>query len=218
MEKERIAFPKGKQADFIKYAKETSGKTWRDLSEYLEIPYNTLRTCYKENMRLSYSCFKNICLRLLLNPKEILEKYSAEKIIWIPQSKSQPFNNVIYIGKSRTFLNKPRITYSNEQNKLNTIKISFSKRDLKKNILLPQKITPALAEEVGMHLGDGFLSSKRYEYRLKGNKKDEIEYYQKAVKPLFKELYNVDLQLREYKSVFGFELYSKAIWNLKQIF
>jgi intein/homing endonuclease len=72
-----------------------------------------------------------------------------------------------------------------------------------------------LAEEIGLSIGDGYVSNKRFEYRLKGNKKDEKEYYKNYVKPMFKELYNINLNISEYGSTVGFEIYSKALWEFK---
>ena len=67
--------------------------------------------------------------------------------------------------------------------------------DLDKKIKIPSVITEDLAEETGMHLGDGFLSAKRYDYRLKGNANDEKEYYINYIAPLFKSLYNIDIKM-----------------------
>ncbi len=77
-------------------------------------------------------------------------------------------------------------------------------------------MTPALAEEIGMHLGDGFLSDKKYEYRLKGSKIDEREFYDNFVRTLYKTVYNADVQIREYSDSYGFEFYSKALWTFKR--
>lgn len=93
--------------------------------------------------------------------------------------------------------------------------MKFSNADIKKKVILPKKISPELAEEIGMHFGDGFLSEKRYEYRLKGNPKDEKEYYLDYIKPLFKRLYNIDVNLKESWKSFGFELHSQACWEFK---
>jgi len=87
--------------------------------------------------------------------------------------------------------------------------------DFKKGIILPKNITLELALETGYSLGDGFISNKKYEYRLKGNKKDEQEFYESAVKPLYKKLFNLNIKLKNYETTVGFEEYSKAIWEFK---
>ena len=44
------------------------------------------------------------------------------------------------------------------------------------NLKIPKKLTPDLAEEIGIHIGDGHLSKNRYRYKIFGNI-DESEYY-----------------------------------------
>jgi len=112
-------------------------------------------------------------------------------------------------------LNDINITYDNINKELDLSPIDYSRRDLIKKIKFPTKLTPELAEEIGMHFGDGFLSNKRYTYRLKGNINDEKEYYIHYIKPLFKKLYNLDINLKEFGSVYGFEIYSQALCNFK---
>ncbi len=93
--------------------------------------------------------------------------------------------------------------------------IKLNSYDRKKGVILPTRLTPLLAEEMGMHLGDGFLSARRKEYRLKGHKIDEAEYYLTYVKNLYKTLYNVDVNIKKYFDTIGFELSSLAIWKFK---
>ena len=66
-----------------------------------------------------------------------------------------------------------------------------------------------------MHIGDGCLSNKKNEFRLKGNKFNEKNYYNNFVKKVYKQLFNLDIAIREYDSTYGFELYSKAIHEFK---
>ena len=118
-------------------------------------------------------------------------------------------------GERRKTIQDIELTYKKEILDFDTSKVNFSKYDLERGIKLPQKLTPELAEEIGMHFGDGFLSEKKYEYRLKGNPKDEKKYYQNYVKPLFKKLFNIEINLKDFKTSYGFELKSRAIWELK---
>ena len=78
---------------------------------------------------------------------------------------------------------------------------------------LPNKLTPELAEEIGMHIGDGFLSKRKNEYRLKGSK-NEKNYY-KHIGRLYKALFNLDLNIRDYSDTHGFEIASKGLWKFK---
>ena len=115
-------------------------------------------------------------------------------------------------GKSKTRLPKTKMI-EKPVIKLNN-KVKTSSIDFKKQITFPEELTPQLAEEIGIHLGDGFLSDKKYEFRLKGNK-NEKEYYDNFIKRLYKDLFNLDLRIKEYETTYGFELYSKGLWNFK---
>lgn len=79
--------------------------------------------------------------------------------------------------------------------KLDIFKIVFSKRDEEKDITIPKYLTPELAEDIGIHIGDGSMYSK------KGSKNanaitissniNEIDYL-KYVIDIKKRLYNLN--------------------------
>lgn len=206
----RVVFSKENQKRFIKDLKEKSNLRWKELAKKLNINENTLSKSYLFSLSsIPYFVFLKIIL--ILNEKEdyILKKYNA-KII----------DEIIIIGRKcmgeqRKKFDNIDITFNNTNLNLNISKITCSSSDIKKNIKLPDKLTPKLAEEIGMHYGDGFLSAKRYDYRLKGNYNDEIKYYEDYIKPLFKKLFNIDVNLKKFDSTFGFEITSKALWEFK---
>ncbi|MFH2028210.1 MAG: LAGLIDADG family homing endonuclease [Nanoarchaeota archaeon] len=119
------------------------------------------------------------------------------------------------IGEKRKKLKKIDIKYKQKKLELNIKNINITKGDIKKGVKIPNMLTPKLAEEIGMHIGDGYLSDKKREFRLKGNKKDEKEYYDSFVKQLYKDLFRIDLKIKEYESTYGFEIYSTAISEFK---
>lgn len=88
----------------------------------------------------------------------------------------------------------------------------------------PSKITPELAEETGWHIGDGSMSyyqNKRYVsglYQLRGHMEDDKPHYLERIKPIFKQLYNIDISLREMPStrVFGFQIWSNELIKFKE--
>ncbi len=210
MEK-RVVFLKSYQKKFIEYVKRKTELTWKELGYKLEVNYATLKRSYKyEYCSLPYKLFTRICKLTNTSKQFMLNKYKAKIIKFIPIIGRKCF------GESRIKL--PELIKNNpNQNeiKLDTSEINLTKKDKEKRIVLPNKLTPLLAEEMGMHYGDGFLSSKRKEYRLKGNKKDEREYYDKHIIKLYKTLFNLNLNIKEYESTYGFELASKAFWEFK---
>lgn len=91
------------------------------------------------------------------------------------------------------------------------------------NISIPSCINEELAEEVGWHIGDGsmnFYNNKGYKkgiYQLRGHIEDDKEHYLIRIKPIFKQLYNIDISLREMPStrVFGFQIWSNKLIDFK---
>jgi len=76
--------------------------------------------------------------------------------------------------------------------------VEFSWKDLQRGITLPEKMSPELAEETGIHLGDGSLSKcldkggyLYYKYSVTGDMKDESIYHDQFIVPLIKKLYNI---------------------------
>ena len=92
--------------------------------------------------------------------------------------------------------------------------IELSKNDIKRGITFPSKLTEELAEEIGMHLGDGTLSKNKHYYSIRGDIKEK-KYYENHVIPLYKKLYNLDLRLLERQPICGIELSSKGLFEFK---
>ncbi len=206
----RVNFFKGYQKKFINDFKKQFNFSWNEFAKKLKINSNTLSKSYMfELCDIPYDIFKKIIKISNKSEEEILKKYYA-KI----KEESLIIGRKCF-GEQRKILYPIKISFKNKNLKLDTSQINYSKFDIIKKIKFPRKLTPALAEEIGMQFGDGFLSAKRYDYRLKGNPKDEKEYYKNYIKPLFKKLYNLDLNLKESYKSFGFELYSQALWEFK---
>ncbi len=125
--------------------------------------------------------------------------------------KRIPYN----FGRRKTRLEPVNILFEQTNTELDLALASYSKEDERRGIVLPEKLTPKLAEEIGMHVGDGFLSMRRNEYRLKGSPFDERQFYRGFVSPLYKELFNLDANLKDYGTSYGFEVCSKALWSFK---
>lgn len=108
------------------------------------------------------------------------------------------------------------ILIKDEPKTLENPKIELSQKDKEKELKLPYTLTSLLAEEIGIHLGDGFLSEEKNDFRVKGHRIDEKDYYDTFLKKLYKELFNLDLNMKDYGDSYGFELYSQAISNFKK--
>ena len=80
-------------------------------------------------------------------------------------------------------------------------------------------MTSDLAEEIGLHLGDGSMNyyNGRGLYQLRGHFEDDKSHYILRIKPLYKTLFNIDISLRDMPStgVYGFQIWSNALVNYK---
>ena len=98
--------------------------------------------------------------------------------------------------------------------------VKFGKPDLDKGIFLPQEMTTDLAEEIGLHLGDGSMNfySNKGLFQLRGHINDDKKHYLSRIRPLYKKLYNLDVNLREMPSsgVVGFQVWSDAMVSFKK--
>lgn len=91
-------------------------------------------------------------------------------------------------------------------------------------MILPSKITPELAEETGGHIGDGSMNfynnrgKQKGIYQLRGHIEDDRLHYIKRIKPIFKSLFNLDINLRKMPStrVFGFQVWNCDLVKFKQ--
>ena len=86
------------------------------------------------------------------------------------------------------------------------------------------EICPELAEETGWHIGDRSMNFYKQSgklrgiYQLRGHMEDDKEHYLLRIKPLFKQLYDLDISLREMPStrVFGFQIWNDELINFKK--
>lgn len=98
---------------------------------------------------------------------------------------------------------------------LDTSKVEFSRNDLKRNIILPIFISTALAEDIGIHIGDGsinYLPNIDYECKCSGNPENEKEWYDNFIVPLKRKIFNIKVKARNFSDgTYGIRLRSKAI-------
>jgi len=208
MVSKRVLFKRGKQKEFLEQTKNSLKISWEEFAKKLRVKKGTLEKSYRfEYCNLPLKSLIKISKIVNMNPSSILSKYSASVMDFGDLMSKQ-------MSKSRLKLSPIKQLYA-KNILLDSSELNYSSSDKNKAIKFPDKLSPLLAEEIGMNYGDGFLSSKKYEYRLKGNKNNEREYYDNYIKKLFKRLYNLNLNIKEYETTYGFELYSKAFWEFK---
>ena len=206
----RVVFYKGKQKRFLLDSIEKLNLKWAEFSDKLDVSRGTLEKSYRyEFCSLPYNVFRDICNILKQKESTIIKLYNAKVIFFIPVIGRK------CLGEKRTNLPEIKIQFDSKLPAFDNSIIDLSTYDKSKKLKLPKKLTPDLAEEIGIHVGDGFLSRRRNEYRLKGNKNDEKEYYNNFIKPLYKKLYNLDVNIKEYETTYGFELRSRGFWIFK---
>ncbi|MBS3098099.1 hypothetical protein J4209_04870 [Candidatus Woesearchaeota archaeon] len=104
--------------------------------------------------------------------------------------------------------------------------INPSWMDIKRDIRIPNKMNALLAEEIGIHIGDGSLSqiiankAKKwyyYRYRLTGDLTDEYIYHKKFIFPLLNHLYNCPpvFTINQNKNSIQTIVNSKAVFEYK---
>ena len=86
-------------------------------------------------------------------------------------------------------------------------------------IKLPNQMSPLLAEEIGLHLGDGSMNYYKNKglYQLRGHIIDDRDHYDLRIKTIYKELFDLTLNLREMSScgVYGFQIWSNKLVDYK---
>ena len=77
-------------------------------------------------------------------------------------------------------------------------KIKFSKNDILRKIKLPTKLTPELAEDVGFHIGDGYMKRRKdkwgthYTFVYSGDYSKDLPYFKNIFLKRKKTIFNLD--------------------------
>lgn len=211
----RLVFPKGKQREFLEISKKELNINWLKFAEKLGINRGTLEKSYRYEIckTLPYKVFVKIIKLRNLKENEVLNNYKIKIIASDPSLVAG--GNGFAFGDKIVKLPCIALKFKKPAPYFDISKIKLNRYDKSKGLKFPEKLTPELAEEIGMHVGDGFLSKRRNEYRLKGNKNDEKEYYDSFIKSLYKRLYNLDVNIKEYETTYGFEIASEGFWIFK---
>ena len=82
--------------------------------------------------------------------------------------------------------------------KFNLKRVKFSNNDLNRKIKIPDKLTPKLAELIGIIIGDGNIYTKdRFELTIIGDIIEDKEYHEENVTNLFKDLFSINTKSEE---------------------
>lgn len=144
------------------------------------------------------------------NLKRIREEYKEIILKKSKETKTKKQHDKIL---SRINLNKE--FFDDNYPQLSTEITEKSYRDIKDDIKFPNILDEELAEEIGLHIGDGTLLLPRNYFALRGYAKDEYEYYKNHISKLYKNIYNFNPKIFVRGSICGFEKCSKAIFLFK---
>jgi len=105
--------------------------------------------------------------------------------------------------------------------RLSRQKIEFSKNDIKRGLKLPERLTPALAEDIGIMVGDGNigfftgLGHGNYEVGVTGNMITDYHFLSRYVKGLKLKLFGLGFyfQVRPAIKTCRLRMYSKGLVN-----
>jgi len=208
----RISFQKGKQMKFLKDAKLKLGLEWKELAAKLDINSGTLHSYYYGYSSLPFTVVANVCGLCGWKMDDVREKYLTAEF---ETAENKIVGKKGYgFGEGRRKL--PEVPAREEAKiELNLAEFMELRAAKKTNFIPPKFLDENLAEEMGIHLGDGFLSDVKKEFRVKGDRNNERKYYDQHLKRLYKTLFNIDIKNRDYKTSYGFEIYSKELWLFK---
>lgn len=116
--------------------------------------------------------------------------------------------------RMRKMASLPVHPFENKKIQLEINAINYSHYDKTRGIKIPKEVTPELAEEIGMHIGDGTLPVGKYNFSLRGDAVEK-EYYTGHVQPLYEKVYGIKTRLLERAPICGIEFDSKAIYEFK---
>ncbi|MBS3061008.1 MAG: hypothetical protein J4215_00320 [Candidatus Diapherotrites archaeon] len=166
------------------------------------------------------TAFENPVEKLINAAKALPPKASAREIAEKAGYKSHKIINC-YFASIRA-LKEASETFESNVDEISKVypEVAFSEQDVSRGVQIPTEITPAVAEEIGWHIGDGSMpnnSTQHRTYQLSGDKSEEKEFYDLYVRKAFKKIYNTDLKIgyKSRKRAYGFTLSSKAVTDYK---
>ena len=193
----RAKFGEGAQREFLLSAKKHLGVSWTELAKRAGINPGTLKSYFNEYCTLPWHAAEKICRCCGWSSETKLEKFEVKKSFRFGWGKIRLSEQV----------------FSDEA----PMKLELGRMGMMKpkHMSIPTHLDKRLAEEIGVHLGDGFLSDKKYDFRVKGDKNNERAYYDRHLASLYRNLFKIEIKNKDYGTSYGFEIYSKDLWLFK---
>lgn len=195
-------------------------KKWRELpkEERFEIPEKIFGIDKREIERIRK--IDDIKKRLIESAKlqfELFGDIHSQLTVWIAgYGSDQGIRS--YFGSTKNLLDIfMKFVPKNSQ-------VEYSWGDVKRNITIPLKMSMELAEETGIHIGDGNLYSYKegekfltYRYSISGDLANEFLYHTVYIAKLIKKIYNLDVSFvkRPLKNNIDTRCSSKAVIEFK---
>ena len=84
-------------------------------------------------------------------------------------------------------------------------------------VILPKVNSVELAEETGIHIGDGSMNiyANGGMVSIAGHPRDDREHYVEFIVPLYEKLYNITPRLRPWSGAYGFQVCSTELVTFK---
>ena len=91
-----------------------------------------------------------------------------------------------------------------------------SKDSVKYNFDVNLPLSKGLCEFIGAIIGDGFTNKYKnfYQTQITGDKKLDLEYYQKVLKPICEDLFKITPKITEKDNVIRLNIYSKRLFEM----
>jgi len=81
--------------------------------------------------------------------------------------------------------------------KIDSSNLEFSKKDLNRGIIIPDKFSSELSEDIGFHIGDGYMKRRKdnygihYDFVYSGKHPEDLDYFKNVLIPRKESLFNL---------------------------